>query len=108
MNARKLLDREKNPLPEGTLPVGVALIIGGVAAYAFLSVSARALGLERYAPLGVLWALMFVAGPGFFLPLEQEVGRALASRRARGLGGGPLIRRATLAGSAMAALLILV
>jgi O-antigen/teichoic acid export membrane protein len=108
MNTRKLLDREKNPLPEGTLAVGAGLVIGGLAAYGFLSVSARALGLDRYAPLGVLWALMFVAGPGFFLPLEQEVGRALASRRARGLGGGPLIRRATLAGGMMVALLILV
>jgi O-antigen/teichoic acid export membrane protein len=108
MNARKLLDREKIPLPEGTLAVGAGLVIAGLTAYGFLSVSARALGPERYAPLGVLWALMFVAGPGFFLPLEQEVGRALASRRARRLGGGPLIRRATLAGGTLAGLLILV
>jgi O-antigen/teichoic acid export membrane protein len=99
-------DKEKNPLPEGTLSVGAGLIVSGVTAYGFLAISARALGPSRYAPLGVLWALMFVAGPGFFLPLEQEVGRALAERRARGLGGGPLIRRATLAGGAVAIALV--
>ena len=43
--------------------------------------------------------MIFVAGPGFFLPLEQEVGRALAHRRAQGLGGGPWsIRAARLGG----------
>ncbi len=99
---------EKNPLPEGTLAVGAGLIVSGIAAYGFLAISARALGPSRYAPLGVLWALMFVAGPGFFLPLEQEVGRALAERRAQGLGGGPLIRRACLAGGAVATMLVLV
>ncbi|MGH9041894.1 MAG: lipopolysaccharide biosynthesis protein [Acidimicrobiia bacterium] len=107
MRLASRFDKEKNPLPEGTLSVGAGLIISGITAYGFLAISARALGPSRYAPLGVLWALMFVAGPGFFLPLEQEVGRALAERRARGLGGGPLIRRACLAGGAVATLLIL-
>ena len=100
------LDREKNPLPEGTIAVGAGLIIGGVTAYGFLSISARALSEEAYAPLAVLWALMYVAGPGFFLPLEQEVSRGLASRRARGIGGGPLVKRALLAGGVIAALLL--
>jgi O-antigen/teichoic acid export membrane protein len=102
----RLLDRQRNPLPEGTFSVGAGLIVAGVAAYGFLAISARALGPDRYAPLSVLWVLMFVAGPGFFLPLEQEVGRALASRRAQGIGGGPLIRRACLAGGALATLLV--
>jgi len=37
---------------------------------------------------------VFVLAPGVFLPLEQEVGRALAARRVHGVGGGPVIRRA--------------
>jgi O-antigen/teichoic acid export membrane protein len=82
------------------------LIVAGITAYGFLAISARALGPERYAALSVLWVLMFVAGPGFFLPLEQEVGRALASRRAQGIGGGPLIRRACLAGGVLATVLV--
>lgn len=106
MRLPRKIDAEKNPLPEGTLSVGAGLIISGMAAYGFLVITARALGPDRYAPLGVLWALMFVAGPGFFLPLEQEVGRALASRRARGIGGGPVIRRAALAGGVVVAVLV--
>jgi O-antigen/teichoic acid export membrane protein len=106
MDPRKLLEGRSNPLPEGTLAVGAGLIVSGITSYVFLAISARALGPERYAPLGVLWALTYVVCPGVFLPLEQEVGRALSSRRAKGVGGGPLIRRATLAGGVAAAVLI--
>jgi O-antigen/teichoic acid export membrane protein len=106
MDPRKLLEGRSNPLPEGTLAVGAGLIVSGITSYGFLAISARALGPERYAPLGVLWALTYVVCPGVFLPLEQEVGRALSSRRAKGLGGGPLIRRAALAGGVAAAVLI--
>jgi O-antigen/teichoic acid export membrane protein len=106
MDPRKLLEGRNNPLPEGTLSVGAGLIVSGVTSYGFLAISARALGPEAYAPLGVLWALTYVVCPGVFLPLEQEVGRALSSRRAKGLGGGPLIRRAALAGGVAAVVLI--
>lgn len=70
-------------------------------------ISARALGKEEYAPLSVLWAMVFLAGPGFFLPLEQEVSRALASRRARGEGAGPLLRRAAILGVGLVVLLVI-
>ena len=106
MDPRKLLEGRTNPLPEGTLAVGAGLIVSGVTSYGFLAISARALGPEKYAPLGVLWALTYVVCPGVFLPLEQEVGRALSTRRAKGLGGGPLIRRAALAGGVAAVVLI--
>ena len=72
--------RTANPLPEGTLEVGVGLVLAGLTAYGFTVVAARALGKTDYAPLSVLWAMVFLAGPGFFLPLEQEVSRALALR----------------------------
>ena len=106
MDPRKLLEGRSNPLPEGTLAVGAGLIVSGITSYGFLAISARALGPERYAPLGVLWALTYVVCPGVFLPLEQEVGRALSSRRARGVGGGPLIHRAALAGGVAAVVLV--
>ena len=108
MDPRKLLEGRSNPLPEGTLAVGAGLIVSGLTSYGFLAISARALGPERYAPLGVLWALTYVVCPGVFLPLEQEVGRALSTRRAKGLGGGPLIHRAALAGGVAAVVLIAV
>ncbi|MEY2447958.1 MAG: hypothetical protein QOH79_1434, partial [Acidimicrobiaceae bacterium] len=100
--------REKtaNPLPEGTLEVGVGLVLAGLCAYGFTVVAARALGKTEYAPLSVLWAMVFLAGPGFFLPLEQEVSRALAARRALGTGTGPVVRRAAMFGGVICALLI--
>ncbi|HEX2382506.1 MAG TPA: hypothetical protein VHI95_07725 [Acidimicrobiales bacterium] len=95
-------------MPEGTLEVGIGLAVAGVTAYGFTVVAARALGATDYAPLSVLWAMVFVAGPGFFLPIEQEVSRALASRRVRRLGTGPVIRRAALFGALIALLLLVV
>lgn len=96
----------RNPLPEGTLAVGVGLMVNGVTAYVFLALTARVLGPEAYAPLSVLWALVFLAGPGCFLPLEQEVSRALAERRAQGLGSGPVLRTAAMLGAGMAVVLV--
>jgi O-antigen/teichoic acid export membrane protein len=97
--------RERNPLPEGTLPIVVGLGLAGASQYGFLAIGARALGPEAYAPLATFWSMLFILGPGFFLPLEQEVGRALGARRARGEGGAPLVRRALVAGLVLAAVL---
>lgn len=76
--------RIRNPLPTGSASVAVGLGVLGASSYGFLVLSARALGPERYAPLSALWALVFFVGPGVFLPFEQEVARAVASRRAQG------------------------
>jgi O-antigen/teichoic acid export membrane protein len=104
----KTASRTANPLPEGTLEVGVGLVLAGITAYGFTVVAARALGKTDYAPLSVLWAMVFLAGPGFFLPLEQEVSRALAARRALGTGTGPVVRRAALSGAVICAVLLAV
>jgi O-antigen/teichoic acid export membrane protein len=69
-------------------------------------VTAHVLGEGAAAPLAAIWGVMFTAGPGLFMPLEQEVSRAVASRRARGLGSGPLIRQAATLGVALAAVAI--
>ena len=55
-----------------------------------------------------MWVITFLAGPGFFLPVEQEVTRALAHRRAEGIGGGPVIVRAAQLGGILAAILVVV
>src|SRR3954447_16088214 len=91
----------KIPVPEGTYAVGVGLLISGVTAYGFQILAFRGLSKPDYAALNGLWILLFIVAPGFFLPLEQEVGRALAHRRAKDEGGGPVIRKAAWATAAL-------
>jgi O-antigen/teichoic acid export membrane protein len=100
--------KRRNPLPTGTLVVGCGLIIAGLSAFAFIALASRALPNVEYAPLGAQWSLVFLLGPGLFLPIEQEVSRALSARRARGLGGEPVVRKAATFGVALAlAILVL-
>ena len=98
LQTRRLLDRAtaRNPLPEGTTAVGLGLIISGVATYGYLSITKRALGEDLFAPVSLLWFLTFILAPGFFMPVEQEVGRALAHRRALGQGSRPVVQRAAV------------
>ena len=91
------------PVPEGTYAVGLGLMISGITAYGFQILAFRALPKPEYAALNGLWVFVFVVAPGFFLPLEQEVGRAVADRRAAALGGGPVVKQAAFAGSALLA-----
>ena len=93
----------KLPVPEGTYAVGLGLIISGITAYGFQILTFRGLSKTDYAALNGLWILLFIVAPGFFLPLEQEVGRAVAHRRANGEGGGPVIRKAAWASAALTA-----
>jgi O-antigen/teichoic acid export membrane protein len=93
---------KKLPVPEGTWAIGAGLLIVGLSAYGFQILAAKRLTSSDYDSLNVLWALVFVFSPGLFQPLEQEVGRAVAARRARGEGGGPVVRRAALLGAFLA------
>lgn len=78
--------------------MAVGLAVNGVATYAFLAIASRRLSPDDYSALGVLWALLFGVGNGIMQPLEQEVARAVSTRRAKGLGPGPVIRRAVVLG----------
>ncbi|MCC5953284.1 MAG: hypothetical protein JJU45_14415 [Acidimicrobiia bacterium] len=100
--------RERNPLPPGATVVGGGLAVSGVATFAFFAVTSRALDPASYAALGVLWSLLFAVGNGVMQPLEQEVARAVAARRAHGLGPGPVVRRAMVIGAAFTLALVLV
>jgi len=98
------------PLPEGTYAVGAGIAVAGVAGYVFLSLAFRQLTTTHskvdYTAVFGLWVVVFTIAPGFFQPLEQEVGRALAHRRAQGIGGAPLVKRAATLGGVLAALAI--
>lgn len=95
------------PLPEGTLPVGVGVIISGITSYAFFKVGQVALGKEAFKPVMTLWFVAYTLVPGFFIPVEQELGRALADRRARNVGGMPVVRRVSGLAASMVALIVI-
>lgn len=78
-------------VPSGSSAVAVNLVAAAATTYAFLALTARVLGPERYAPLSVLWAAVFLAVPSLWGPLEQETGRRVAARRARGEGAAPVM-----------------
>jgi O-antigen/teichoic acid export membrane protein len=86
------------PVPDGTVAVGAGLVVSGITTYLFQILAFRGLSKPDYGALNALWVFVFVLAPGIFLPVEQEVGRALAARRAHGIGGGPMIRRAGIIG----------
>ncbi len=97
----------KAPLPEGTIPVGIGLFIAGITAYAFFKVGQLALGKEDFKPIVALWFTTFALIPGFLLPVEQELGRALAHRRALNQGGKQVIQKMLpLAGGLTSVLII--
>ena len=95
------LRRLRSLVPAGAAGVGGGLVLLGASSYVFLTLSARELRPEAFAALSVLYTLVYTVGPGLFLPLEQELGRAIAHRQARGEGGGPVVRRAAALSSAL-------
>ena len=97
----------RQTLPEGTGSVGAGLVVSAITAYVFVVIALNALSGDTKAAFSAFWAVIFVAGPGFFLPLEQEVGRALAHRRAQGLGGGPLVTKAAKLGGIITVVLVI-
>jgi O-antigen/teichoic acid export membrane protein len=104
----KLIEKARTAVPEGTFAVGAGLAVAAVTAYVFVIVANQGLSEEQYSAFGAFWAFIFVAGPGLFLPLEQEVGRALAHRRAQGIGGGPLVHKASRLGAILTAAMVVI
>jgi O-antigen/teichoic acid export membrane protein len=94
------------PLPPGTFAVGAGIAIIGLTSYVFQVLAYRQLttghATVNYSALFGLWVVLFILAPGFFQPLEQEVGRAVAHRRAQGIGAAPLVKRAATIGGVIA------
>lgn len=90
----------------GAGSVGSYVTVAGLSTYLFLSVSARAVGPEHFAPISTLWALVFIVGPGLFLPMQQELGRVLAARRGDRAGGNPVTKALAVSGVLVAVTVI--
>lgn len=83
-------------VPRDTIAMASGLVTLGVTAYLFLLLAGRVLGDEAYAPLGALWILVFLIGPAFLYPIEQELSRALSARRSMNIGTLPVVKRASV------------
>ena len=101
-SAQRIVGAARSNVPEGTFSVAGGLIVGSVAAWGYQIMAEKRLPADGYNAVNALWVLTFVATPGFFQPLEQEVARAVADRRAQGKGGGPVLWKATRLGAGLA------
>ncbi len=99
-------DNKRSAIPEGTLSIGVGLLVAGVTIYIFFKIGQQALGQEKFKPLVSLWFVMFAIAPGFFLPIEQELSRAVAHRRALNQGVGPVVKKVALLCAAIVVFLL--
>lgn len=103
MDAPAQLQTSRVPLPEGTIPVGIGLLVAGLCSFAFFRVGVVALGSEEaFKPVVSMWFATFALAPGLFLPLEQELGRAISARRALGQGGKPVFTKVAAIGGGLA------
>jgi O-antigen/teichoic acid export membrane protein len=88
-------------LPPGTVAVGSGLAVLGLASYVHISIAGHVLQKEHYDAFAVLWSIVFTIGLGLFFPIEQEVTRIIAGRRAGGDGNLPAFRRGAILAAAM-------
>ncbi len=96
----------KGAVPDGAASVGLGIAVASIASYVFVVITLNSLDGGAKAAFSAFWAVIFVIGPGFFLPMEQEVGRAVAYRRAQNDGSRPLVAKAFKLGAALTAILI--
>ncbi len=86
--------------------MGVGIFIAGICSFAFFRVGTVALGSEEaFKPVVSMWFATFALAPGAFLPLEQELGRAISSRRAVGVGGRPVLLKVLALGAGLATII---
>ena len=81
--------RSPSPLRAGTTMMFLGTIVSAVGAYLFQVIGGRALGAEAFAPVSVMWTVLFLGFTVFLLPVEQMVIRrlVLAQGRPRPLAG---------------------
>ncbi|MEO6470576.1 MAG: hypothetical protein ABIR57_01970 [Aeromicrobium sp.] len=92
-------------LLSGTSSVGSGVLAAGLFTYLFLSLSGRVLGASGFAPVSTLWAMVFIVGPGLFMPVQQELGRVIAGQRGE-RGGSNAVGKIALITSGFAVFII--
>ncbi|MER5350416.1 hypothetical protein ABT093_08805 [Kitasatospora sp. NPDC002551] len=103
----------RSPLAKvvSALPPGTQLVIGGTvllgaASYVHLMAAGYSLGKPEMALVSLLWTILMWVGLGLFFPVEQELTRIVAARRAGGQGTAPVVRRILLLTAGMLVVLV--
>lgn len=65
----------------GTAFMVAGAVLGAILAYAFQRAGGMAIGPEAFAPISVLWTLLFILATVLLVPVEQYVTREVASGR---------------------------
>lgn len=86
-------------------PVALGLVVLGIGSFAYLGISGRILGPADFAPVATLWVVFNAVALAFYQPIEQELSRATAERRAGGTGARPVLLACVALGSAVTVLL---
>lgn len=77
----------------GTHWLLVGSLVGGIAAYLFQVIGARALGEEAYAPIGTLWTIQYLCWSIFLYAVETYVNREVVlGRLGRRMEAGVVLR----------------
>ena len=87
--------KPRSGLLAGISSVSSGVLGAGLFTFLFLSLAGRVLGPAGFAPVSTLWAMVFIVGPGLFLPVQQELGRVIAGQRGEG-GGSHAVRKVAL------------
>lgn len=89
----------------GTHWLLIGSLVGGVAAYLFQVVGARALGEEAYAPIGTLWTIQYLFWSVFLYAMETYVNREVVlGRLGATMRVGAILRMAVWLGAVALAL----
>jgi len=104
MLKQKILDT----VPRGTFAIGSGMGIGAITGYIVVIAVNHSVGDRQYAGFGAFWSLIFVVGPGLFLPLEQEISRAISHRAAREDGSANLLKLVLIMAATLALVVCLI
>ena len=88
-------------VPPGVLRLGLGTAVLGLASYIHLALAGHVLSPNAKSAVSVLWTLAFSVGYSISMPIEQEMGRIIASEVERGRGTTAVLKRGAVLGAGL-------
>jgi O-antigen/teichoic acid export membrane protein len=99
-------DAKRRSYGRGASIAGIGIGLTGLVTQAYFSLSSYALDASDYGGISLLWTAIFLVTAILYRPVEQLLGRTIADREARGVGGREHLRVAATIQLALAALFV--